>query len=101
VKSCYVSCGGQCKSSVTDLNRSAAFSGWAWTRTHGLCRDSLGVFVFSATYILSGAAKSLQGITSTRLMWVRLWVKLGHRIVVDPVLRKTRLMVDEISPYAF
>jgi hypothetical protein len=30
------------------------------TRTRGLCRDRLGIHVLSATYILAGAAKSLQ-----------------------------------------
>jgi hypothetical protein len=47
------------------------------TRTRGLCRDRLAVFVFSATYILSGAAKSLQGITRTRMLWVNLWVEVA------------------------
>jgi len=31
------------------------------TRTRDLCRDSLGIHVLSATYVLSGAAKSLKG----------------------------------------
>jgi len=29
------------------------------TRTRGLCHDSLGTSVFSATYILSGSCQSL------------------------------------------
>jgi hypothetical protein len=37
------------------------------TRTRGLCRDSLGVHVLSATYILAGAAKSLKGTVGTVL----------------------------------
>jgi len=35
------------------------------TRTRGLCRDRLGINVLSATYILSGAAKSLKGTVGT------------------------------------
>jgi hypothetical protein len=35
------------------------------TRTRGLCRDSLGIYVLSATYILAGAAKSLKGTVGT------------------------------------
>jgi len=35
------------------------------TRTRGLCRDRLGGFGFSATYILAGAAKSLKGTVGT------------------------------------
>jgi hypothetical protein len=29
------------------------------------CRDSLGIYVLSATYVLSGAAKSLKGTVGT------------------------------------
>ena len=36
------------------------------TRTRGLCRDSLGVLVFSATYLTSGGCQSQQGTTRTR-----------------------------------
>jgi len=35
------------------------------TRTRDLCRDSLGINVLSATYILAGAAKSLKGTVGT------------------------------------
>jgi hypothetical protein len=35
------------------------------TRTRDLCRDSLGIHVLSATYILAGAAKSLKGTVGT------------------------------------
>jgi len=35
------------------------------TRTRGLCRDSLGIHVLSATYVLSVAAKSLKGTVGT------------------------------------
>jgi hypothetical protein len=35
------------------------------TRTRGLCRDSLGIIGVSATYILAGAAKSLNGTVGT------------------------------------
>ncbi len=37
------------------------------TRTRGLCRDSLGIYVLSATYILAGAAKSLKRTVRTVL----------------------------------
>jgi len=39
--------------------------GDAGTRTRGLCRDSLGIHVLSATYILAGAAKSLKRTVGT------------------------------------
>ena len=35
------------------------------TRTRDLCRDSLGIYVLSATYILAGAAKSLKRTVGT------------------------------------
>jgi len=35
------------------------------TRTRGLCRDSLGIHVLSATYLLAGAAKSLKRTVGT------------------------------------
>jgi hypothetical protein len=35
------------------------------TRTRDLCRDSLGIHVASATYILAGAAKSLKRTVGT------------------------------------
>ena len=35
------------------------------TRTRDLCRDTLGGFGFSVTYILAGAAKSLKGTVGT------------------------------------
>jgi len=35
------------------------------TRTRGLCCDSLGVNVLSATYVLTGAAKSLKRTVGT------------------------------------
>jgi hypothetical protein len=35
------------------------------TRTRDLCRDSLGIHVLAATYILAGAAKSLKGTVGT------------------------------------
>ena len=35
------------------------------TRTRGLCRDSLGIHLLSATYILVGAAKSLKRTVGT------------------------------------
>jgi hypothetical protein len=36
-----------------------------WGRTRDLCRDSLGIHVLSATYILAGAAKSLKETVGT------------------------------------
>ncbi len=41
------------------------FGGDDETRTRDLCRDSLGINVLSATYILAGAAKSLKGTVGT------------------------------------
>jgi AraC-like DNA-binding protein len=43
----------------------AANGGDDGTRTRDLCRDSLGIHVLSATYILAGAAKSLKGTVGT------------------------------------
>jgi hypothetical protein len=37
------------------------------TRTRGLCRDSLGIHVLSATYVLCGAAKPLKRTVGTVL----------------------------------
>jgi hypothetical protein len=42
-------------------------AGTTGTRTRGLCRDRLGGFGFSATYILAGAAKSLKRTVGTVL----------------------------------
>ena len=47
---------------ITPLERIGGDDG---TRTRGLCRDSLGIHVLSATYILAGAAKSLKGTVGT------------------------------------
>ena len=46
------------------------------TRTRDLCRDRLGVYVLSATYILAGAAKSLKTTVGNRSLWVNLWVRI-------------------------
>jgi hypothetical protein len=42
-----------------------SYGGDDGTRTRDLCRDRLGIFDFSATYILAGAAKSLKRTVGT------------------------------------
>ena len=46
-----------------------------WGRTRGLCRDSLGIYVLSATYILSGGCQVAEKDCRNRSLWVNLWVR--------------------------
>jgi integrase len=55
----------QAESTILPLQVLERNGGDDGTRTRGLCRDSLGIHVLSATYVLSGAAKSLKGTVGT------------------------------------
>jgi hypothetical protein len=46
------------------------------TRTRDLCRDSLGINVFSATYVLSGGCQVAERDYRNRSLWVNLWVRI-------------------------
>jgi len=46
------------------------------TRTRDLCRDSLGLHVLSATYILSGGCQVAEKDCRNRSLWVNLWVRI-------------------------
>jgi hypothetical protein len=46
------------------------------TRTRGLCRDSLGISVLSATYVLSGDCQVAERDCRNRSLWVNLWVRV-------------------------
>ena len=46
------------------------------TRTRGLCRDSLGINVLSATYVLSGGCQVAEKDCRNRSLWVNLWVRI-------------------------
>ena len=61
-------CGSSCGLSLYEpsLHNSFGMNGEDdGTRTRDLFRDSLGIHVLSATYILAGAAKSLKGTVGT------------------------------------
>jgi hypothetical protein len=47
------------------------------TRTRGLCRDSLGIHVLSATYVLNGGCQVAEKDCRNRSLWVNLWVRLA------------------------
>ena len=56
------------------------------TRTRGLYRDSLGINVLSATYILAGAAQVAEKDCRNRLLWVNLWVRIFRWGCVSHIL---------------
>jgi len=46
------------------------------TRTRDLCRDRLGIYVLSATYVLSGGCQVAERGCRNRSLWVNLWVSI-------------------------
>ncbi len=46
------------------------------TRTRDLCRDSLGINVLSATYVLNGGCQVAEKDCRNRSPWVNLWVRI-------------------------
>src|ERR1700740_1130205 len=59
--------------SLQGLERNGGGDG---TRTRGLCRDSLGINVLSATYVLNGGCQVAEKDCKNLSLWVNLWVRI-------------------------